>query len=398
MSFLKEFKEELSQAVNELVNADDNNIGYKKEKSKEEMARKKKKEKVEKVEKAEKVEQVEKAGQENSGTVENTDNIPDSDNGDKIKYEEVNEETLVAAGMDNTENMDAEDNTENMVGAENTDGEENADSGVNTEAEKDLDVVNVDMEVLNELFGNSDLSEEKEVEKIMNEINEENISMDDEFMNMNNGSEENSDIIKELARNIQSKINDDKLEEMMEDDKESKKAALRGGKYEEESNNYFEEETSLATEEIAEITKGTMIEGNIVSEGSINLYGKIKGNVSCRGKLVVCGTIAGSSRGAEIFTNNAKIDGDVTSDGSIKVGNGSVIIGNVYGTSAVIAGAVKGDIDVQGPVIIDGTAVIQGNIRSRTVQINNGAAIEGMISQCYAEVDYNALFDKTFIK
>lgn len=398
MSFLKEFKEELSQAVNELVNADDNNIEYKKEKSKEEMARKKKKEKVEKVEKAEKVEQVEKAGQENSGTVENTDNIPDSDNGDKIKYEEVNEETLVAAGMDNTENMDAEDNTENMVGAENTDGEENADSGVNTEAEKDLDVVNVDMEVLNELFGNSDLSEEKEVEKIMNEINEENISMDDEFMNMNNGSEENSDIIKELARNIQSKINDDKLGEMMEDDKESKKAALRGGKYEEESNNYFEEETSLATEEIAEITKGTMIEGNIVSEGSINLYGKIKGNVSCRGKLVVCGTIAGSSRGAEIFTNNAKIDGDVTSDGSIKVGNGSVIIGNVYGTSAVIAGAVKGDIDVQGPVIIDGTAVIQGNIRSRTVQINNGAAIEGMISQCYAEVDYNALFDKTFIK
>lgn len=398
MSFLKEFKEELSQAVNELVNADDNNIEYNKEKSKEEMARKKKKEKVEKVEKAEKVEQVEKAGQENSGTVENTDNIPDSDNGDKIKYEEVNEETLVAAGMDNTENMDAEDNTENMVGAENTDGEENADSGVNTEAEKDLDVVNVDMEVLNELFGNSDLSEEKEVEKIMNEINEENISMDDEFMNMNNGSEENSDIIKELARNIQSKINDDKLGEMMEDDKESKKAALRGGKYEEESNNYFEEETSLATEEIAEITKGTMIEGNIVSEGSINLYGKIKGNVSCRGKLVICGTIAGSSRGAEIFTNNAKIDGDVTSDGSIKVGNGSVIIGNVYGTSAVIAGAVKGDIDVQGPVIIDGTAVIQGNIRSRTVQINNGAAIEGMISQCYAEVDYNALFDKTFIK
>lgn len=104
----------------------------------------------------------------------------------------------------------------------------------------------------------------------------------------------------------------------------------------------------------------------------------------------------GSSRAAEIFTNNARIQGDITSDGAIKIGNGSVIIGNVYGNSAVIAGAIQGDIDIQGPVVIDGTAVVQGNIRSRSVQINNGAAIEGSISKCYAEIDYAALFDKTF--
>ena len=82
--------------------------------------------------------------------------------------------------------------------------------------------------------------------------------------------------------------------------------------------------------------------------------------------------------------------------GSVKVGNSSVIIGNVTGTSAVIGGAIQGDLDIQGPVIVDGTAIIQGNIKSRSVQINNGAVIEGIISQCYAEVDYNALFDKTF--
>lgn len=182
--------------------------------------------------------------------------------------------------------------------------------------------------------------------------------------------------------------------------KEATKAALRGEKPIYETSLFEEEEEtfSLVSEEVAEVTKGTMIDGNIISEGSMNVYGKIKGNVSCRGKLVVAGTIVGSSRAAEVFTNNAKIDGDVTSDGSIKIGNGSVIIGNIYGTSAVIAGAVQGDIDVHGPVIIDGTAVVQGNIRSRSVQINNGAAIEGMISQCYADIDYAALFDKTFSK
>ena len=186
-----------------------------------------------------------------------------------------------------------------------------------------------------------------------------------------------------------------RLEE--EKEKEATKEALRGNRAPIEKSELAELNRDEApADEVTEITKGTSIEGNIICEGSMNVYGKIKGNVASRGKLVVSGTIVGASRASEIYTNNAKIDGDVTSDGSIKIGNGSIIIGNVYGTSAVIAGAVKGDIDVHGPVVIDGTAVVQGNIRSRSVQINNGAAIEGSVSQCYAEIDYAALFDKTF--
>ena len=61
--------------------------------------------------------------------------------------------------------------------------------------------------------------------------------------------------------------------------------------------------------------------------------------------------------------------------------------------SAAIAGAVKGDIDVQGPVILDSSAIVMGNIKSKSVQINNGAVIEGMCSQCYAEVSPTSFFD-----
>ena len=60
----------------------------------------------------------------------------------------------------------------------------------------------------------------------------------------------------------------------------------------------------------------------------------------------------------------------------------------------MIAGAVKGDIDVQGPVVVDTSAVIMGNIKSRSVQINNGAVIEGFCSQCYSDVDVESLFAK----
>ena len=113
---------------------------------------------------------------------------------------------------------------------------------------------------------------------------------------------------------------------------------------------------------------------------------------------MIAGVIVGESSAKEIFVNNANVDGDIKSEGTIKIANGSVIIGNVIATSAVVAGAVKGDIDVHGPVIVDGTAVVKGDIKSRSVQINNGAAIEGFCSQCYADIDYKALFDETFGK
>ena len=58
-----------------------------------------------------------------------------------------------------------------------------------------------------------------------------------------------------------------------------------------------------------------------------------------------------------------------------------------------IAGAVKGDIDVKGPVIIDSTAIVSGDIKSKTVQINNGATIDGRCTQCYSDIDMDAIFN-----
>ena len=152
------------------------------------------------------------------------------------------------------------------------------------------------------------------------------------------------------------------------------------------SHNEVDDETSV-------ITKGMTITGDIVSQGSVDVLGCINGNIDILGKLNVTGAINGDSKAAEVFADNAKIVGEVVSDGSVKVGQSSVIIGNITATSAVIAGAVKGDIDVQGPVILDTSAIVMGNIKSKSVQINNGAVIEGMCSQCYADVSPTSFFE-----
>lgn len=140
------------------------------------------------------------------------------------------------------------------------------------------------------------------------------------------------------------------------------------------------------------ITKGTRIEGNLFTEGSIDVIGTVDGDVNCYGKLVISGVVNGKVNASEIYANAARINGEVLSAGSVKIGVGSVIVGNIEAQSAVVAGAVNGDLDVKGPVIVDSTAVIMGNIKSRSVQINNGAVIEGFCSQCYSDIDVKSFF------
>ena len=153
------------------------------------------------------------------------------------------------------------------------------------------------------------------------------------------------------------------------------------------------ENNAQASDENAVITAGMKITGNVESVGSIEVQGEIVGDVTCNGKLVITGKVNGNSQSSEFFADAAKIEGEVVTSGTAKVGVGSVIIGNITATSAVIAGAVKGDIDVNGPVVVDTSAVVMGNIKSRSVQINNGAVIEGFCSQSYADVDVNSVFN-----
>lgn len=151
--------------------------------------------------------------------------------------------------------------------------------------------------------------------------------------------------------------------------------------------------SGVEVDETATITSGMTITGDISSMGSMEVLGNIIGNIDILGKLNVTGSIQGNSKAAEVFADSANIVGEVNAEGTVKIGQSSVIIGNIIATSAVIAGAVKGDIDVRGPVILDTSAIVMGNIKSKSVQINNGAVIEGMCSQCYAEVNPLSFFD-----
>lgn len=147
-------------------------------------------------------------------------------------------------------------------------------------------------------------------------------------------------------------------------------------------------------EELAIITKSLVIKGDMNTEGSMEIHGTVEGNIVCKGNLIITGKLVGDAMAATITVSGANVEGNMISEGDITVGDKSRVVGDLTAASAIIAGAVKGNIDVKGPVVIDSTAIVAGDIKSKSMQINVGSVIEGHCSQCYCDVDPSGFFDK----
>lgn len=200
--------------------------------------------------------------------------------------------------------------------------------------------------------------------------------------NVTDDSEEfDGEVDKELLGMIMDNSEENAVNEVPETTKPEKEPAAK------------QELSKEDKEAITVITKGTTINGSIMSDCSLDVMGTINGDIECLGKLTISGSVVGSSMASEIYVNTERLEGNLSSEGSVKIGLGTVIVGDITGTSAVIAGAVKGEIDINGPVVIDSTAIIKGNVKAKSVQMNNGAVLEGFCSLAYASVDIDNVFD-----
>ncbi len=105
---------------------------------------------------------------------------------------------------------------------------------------------------------------------------------------------------------------------------------------------------SFSIQVLNSIGSGTIIEGNIKTEGDIRIDGKVNGNVISKGRLVS--------------------------------GPSSEIIGDVMCSNGNIDGLVRGNIQVLEVLKITKTANIDGNISTKKLIVEEGAVIQAKIS------------------
>lgn len=97
---------------------------------------------------------------------------------------------------------------------------------------------------------------------------------------------------------------------------------------------------------------------NIISEGT-----KLKGNINSSSDIRISGTV----------------DGEAISKGKIIVTENGSVLGNISFVDADVAGKIEGDVRVSNKLVLRQTAVIDGNIYTKTIIVEEGAQINGAV-------------------
>ena len=98
------------------------------------------------------------------------------------------------------------------------------------------------------------------------------------------------------------------------------------------------------------LAAGTTIKGNIITETDFRLDGKVEGDISCNGKIVI--------------------------------GPKGSVTGNIVSENAEILGEVDGSVKVSAKLILKSTAINKGDIYTQSLEIEPKARFNGACSMC----------------
>ncbi|MGE6221619.1 bactofilin family protein [Nubsella zeaxanthinifaciens] len=88
--------------------------------------------------------------------------------------------------------------------------------------------------------------------------------------------------------------------------------------------------------------------------------------------------ITGEINGTSIIRIDGKVTGNVTTEGGLILGDKGVIIGNIKTKSAIIYGTVTGNVQAM-QLEIKKTGVVNGDIKTETLEIELGAQYNGKL-------------------
>lgn len=277
-----------------------------------------------------------------------------------------------------------------------------------------LDDANVDKDLLSQLLAEESAGDDSSLDEMLEkELGGADGALDDDLDKLLNEIETIEDANKtsddkepEKTEESAPKKDDkktDKNDKKNTGKKESKKKETKPIKEEEKKEekkvDVMKPEDSLNSTSIADgaltlISEGTTIKGGITSEVSIEVMGTINGDIESKGKVAINGTVTGSVAAAEIYVNTPRLEGSLSSEGTVQISADTVVVGDIVGASAYIAGAVKGSIDVNGSVVLDETAVVKGDINAKSIQINEGAVLDGHCILSYSDVNIDKVFEE----
>ena len=130
------------------------------------------------------------------------------------------------------------------------------------------------------------------------------------------------------------------------------------------------------------VPDGVVIEGAMTSGSETEIAGRIEGAVTVENRLIIAqgGVVTGEVH-ATVCRVDGVIEGVLECTQNVDIGNGARLnSGVVSGKDMSIGGQVEGNVNCAGLLRLGDTAMVKGNIRARSLVIEEGAVINGVCS------------------
>ncbi len=127
------------------------------------------------------------------------------------------------------------------------------------------------------------------------------------------------------------------------------------------------------------LAPGTVLEGQLRSEGDLELAGSFKGSITTNGSIMLRANTKSTVSAGNLNLSGCTLDGDVTVTGTVTVSEDSRINGNVTARELQCAGEITGDLNISGNTTLEEKARINGSVVTGTMSVARGAAICGSV-------------------
>jgi cytoskeletal protein CcmA (bactofilin family) len=144
------------------------------------------------------------------------------------------------------------------------------------------------------------------------------------------------------------------------------------------------------------ISRSMVIVGEITSSGDIDIYGDVKGSIKTDGNVKATGKIIGDVSGNSFNLNGCTIQGNITAQGSVIIGQNTIVVGDIIADSIKVNGKVKGNLTISKMSEFMENALLAGDVHSQTISMSQGAKLHGNVSVALDSSQSEKEFDSIF--
>lgn len=141
------------------------------------------------------------------------------------------------------------------------------------------------------------------------------------------------------------------------------------------------------------IAKNTTIKGTVFSDDSIEISGKVIGDIECKQDMLINGRIKGTTSSQNAQVVDAVVDGALNCSGELFVNHNSWVVGNLKSFDAEVNGKIKGNINTRDTLLVGHDAIVMGDISTGELEIKKGAFVNGKINMYQASKEIIDTFE-----